>query len=205
MLKIKQKKRRLGDTPELSFLSEETIHLPRIVAVPGEVETEYTPSLQGPAGAGDVPPLKSESKREGEPLEGVELQGPEGLASWSRLCESGQRALHSHPQVVKLSVGGVRFSTSLSTLTSRPGMLSAMFSGRYSPSRDEEGYYFIDRCVQLDCQATSQTNSMQRRNSLSIRLKLPPGWLCTSSRRLTNTPGADGRVPVRINGRKGDI
>jgi len=49
-------------------------------------------------------------------------------------------------QIIKLNVGGSKFTTSLSTLRNIPGnMLSAMFSGKFKVLSDEEGYYFIDR------------------------------------------------------------
>jgi hypothetical protein len=44
---------------------------------------------------------------------------------------------------VKLNVGGKKFYTSKSTITSQDTMLSAMFSERWN--RDKDGYVFIDR------------------------------------------------------------
>ena len=50
------------------------------------------------------------------------------------------------PKIVRLSVGGVQFTTSLDTLLSqKDSMLAAMFSGRHNVEKDEEGRYFIDR------------------------------------------------------------
>ena len=50
------------------------------------------------------------------------------------------------PKIVRLSVGGVHFETSLETLCSDPNsMLAAMFSGRHNVMKDEDGRYFIDR------------------------------------------------------------
>ena len=47
---------------------------------------------------------------------------------------------------LKLDVGGHKFTTSCTTLTSQPdSMLAAMFSGRHTLVKDEEGAYFIDR------------------------------------------------------------
>eukprot|EP01032_Pedospumella_encystans_P010209 gene10209-11949_t len=47
---------------------------------------------------------------------------------------------------VKLDVGGVKFTTSLTTLRRFPDtMLGAMFSGRHALPVDEDGYHFIDR------------------------------------------------------------
>lgn len=48
-------------------------------------------------------------------------------------------------QIVKLDVGGHCYTTSTSTLTSQPGMLQAMFSGRYDVKKTSEGRVFIDR------------------------------------------------------------
>lgn len=47
---------------------------------------------------------------------------------------------------IKLDVGGKIFCTSIATLTSQPNsMLSAMFSGRFSLAKDEDGCFFLDR------------------------------------------------------------
>ena len=47
---------------------------------------------------------------------------------------------------LKLDVGGHKFTTSRTTLTSQPdSMLAAMFSGRHKLIQDEKGAYFIDR------------------------------------------------------------
>ena len=51
------------------------------------------------------------------------------------------------PKIVRLSVGGVHFETSIATLTrgEPDSMLAAMFSGRHNVTKDEDGRYFIDR------------------------------------------------------------
>ena len=50
------------------------------------------------------------------------------------------------PKIMRLSVGGVHFETSLETLKKDPNsMLAAMFSGRHNVQKDEDGRYFIDR------------------------------------------------------------
>jgi hypothetical protein len=47
---------------------------------------------------------------------------------------------------IKIDIGGVRYTTSSSTLCRFPeSMLGAMFSGRHTLSQDVEGFYFIDR------------------------------------------------------------
>lgn len=47
---------------------------------------------------------------------------------------------------IKLDVGGYKFSTTLTTLTSDPdSMLAAMFSGRFPVEKNEDGCVFIDR------------------------------------------------------------
>ncbi|KAJ1389975.1 BTB/POZ protein, partial [Ochromonadaceae sp. CCMP2298] len=48
--------------------------------------------------------------------------------------------------VVKLDVGGVRYTTTLTTLRRFPdSMIGCMFSGRHALSKGEDGYFFIDR------------------------------------------------------------
>lgn len=50
------------------------------------------------------------------------------------------------PKIIRLSVGGCHYTTSLETLLSDPdSMLAAMFSGYHNVKSDEEGRYFIDR------------------------------------------------------------
>ncbi len=53
--------------------------------------------------------------------------------------------LRTSVNVVELDVGGARFKTSISTLTSTESMLSAMFSGRFELHRQADGSVFIDR------------------------------------------------------------
>lgn len=56
---------------------------------------------------------------------------------------------HSHlkfPEVICLNVGGMYFTTRLSTLRRyEDTMLAAMFSGRHYIPHDSEGRFFIDR------------------------------------------------------------
>ena len=48
--------------------------------------------------------------------------------------------------IIKICVGGEKFTTSLTTLTRFPDtMIGAMFSGRHALVLDDEGYHFIDR------------------------------------------------------------
>jgi len=51
---------------------------------------------------------------------------------------------------VKLDVGGVKFSTTTTTLCAYPqSMLAAMFSGRHDLHPDDDGYVFLDRDGEL--------------------------------------------------------
>eukprot|EP01113_Clastostelium_recurvatum_P004909 TRINITY_DN1217_c0_g1_i1.p1 TRINITY_DN1217_c0_g1~~TRINITY_DN1217_c0_g1_i1.p1 ORF type:complete len:397 (+),score=101.16 TRINITY_DN1217_c0_g1_i1:152-1192(+) len=51
---------------------------------------------------------------------------------------------------LRLDVGGYKFSTTITTLTSSPdSMLAAMFSGRFMLEKTDEGCVFIDRDGQL--------------------------------------------------------
>ncbi|KAJ1427785.1 BTB/POZ protein [Ochromonadaceae sp. CCMP2298] len=47
--------------------------------------------------------------------------------------------------MLKLNVGGTKFTTTYSTISNVEGMLLAMFSGRHRLTPDAEGYHFIDR------------------------------------------------------------
>ncbi|KAJ1425678.1 BTB/POZ protein [Ochromonadaceae sp. CCMP2298] len=47
---------------------------------------------------------------------------------------------------IELDVGGVKYTTSLTTLTRFPdSMIGCMFSGRHALQVEEDGYFFIDR------------------------------------------------------------
>jgi hypothetical protein len=55
-------------------------------------------------------------------------------------------SLQPFPKVVRLSVGGALFETSIDTLCRDPNsMLAVMFSGRHTTTKDDDGRYFIDR------------------------------------------------------------
>ena len=78
-------------------------------------------------------------------LEAVQKQISEEQATWQ-----AERERISHTQKfqarVKVDVGGLKITTSRSTLQAVPGsMLDAYFSGRHTNETDEEGYHFIDR------------------------------------------------------------
>ena len=48
--------------------------------------------------------------------------------------------------IVKLNVGGTYYTTTRTTLTQYPeSMLGSMFNGSFPETKDENGYYFIDR------------------------------------------------------------
>eukprot|EP01032_Pedospumella_encystans_P014702 gene14702-16865_t len=54
--------------------------------------------------------------------------------------------IKSFESKIKLDVGGVKFTTSLTTLRRFPDtMIGAMFSGRHTMHLDEDGHYFLDR------------------------------------------------------------
>ncbi|PNW73939.1 hypothetical protein CHLRE_13g579017v5 [Chlamydomonas reinhardtii] len=68
-------------------------------------------------------------------------------------CQQLEEARRQLDEEVTLNVGGLRFTTSLSTLRNAPNacLFNAMFSprasrsGRHKLSKDEAGCYFIDR------------------------------------------------------------
>jgi hypothetical protein len=67
-------------------------------------------------------------------------------ARWEQEKERMNKAFAISEGKVKLNVGGTKYETSVSTLTSVPDtFFSAMFSGRFENKKDEEGYIFIDR------------------------------------------------------------
>jgi hypothetical protein len=59
--------------------------------------------------------------------------------------EEMSKVQHFEP-IVKLDVGGVRVTTSLTTLRRFPDtMIGCMFSGRHALPKGKDGYFFIDR------------------------------------------------------------
>lgn len=59
---------------------------------------------------------------------------------------NGDQQFKKLSNIIKINVGGKRFTTTLTTLISKKdSMLAAMFSGRFDIEKDEEGYFFIDR------------------------------------------------------------
>lgn len=62
------------------------------------------------------------------------------------LYERAKEILEIQDKKVPLNVGGKKFATTLHTLTKYPdSMLTALFLGNFSKSKDEDGHYFIDR------------------------------------------------------------
>ena len=54
-------------------------------------------------------------------------------------------AHHREASVLKLSIGGTRFTTSRSTLVPASGFFSVLLSGRFPPVLDDAGAAFVDR------------------------------------------------------------
>jgi len=74
------------------------------------------------------------------------------LATAKKECEDweAEKAMVADIQkfkpVVKVNVGGTKFTTSLTTLCRFPDtMIGAMYSGRHELVQDDEGFHFIDR------------------------------------------------------------
>ncbi|ELR13903.1 K+ channel tetramerization subfamily protein [Acanthamoeba castellanii str. Neff] len=85
--------------------------------------------------------LHQSVEQRGKDLAALELQAHHKFAEELRL-RAGSR--------VKLDVGGVHFTTSLTTLMTEPdSMLAAMFSGRHELEKDDDGRVFIDRDGEL--------------------------------------------------------
>ena len=68
-------------------------------------------------------------------MAGVDNKRPRALLNESQ--QSSSR--------IELDVGGSRYATTIATLSSCPGMLSAMFSPRHSVVVESDGSVFIDR------------------------------------------------------------
>ena len=78
-------------------------------------------------------------------LKAVQTQIAEERGAWEAEYERISHTQQFNPRI-KVDVGGVKFTTSKSTLRAVPeSMLDAYFSGRHTNETDEEGYHFIDR------------------------------------------------------------
>ena len=78
-------------------------------------------------------------------LKAVQAQIAKEKDAWKAECECVSQTQRFNPRV-KVDVGGVKFTTSQTTLRAVPGsMLDAYFSGRHTNETDEDGYHFIDR------------------------------------------------------------
>ncbi|KAJ1443396.1 BTB/POZ protein [Ochromonadaceae sp. CCMP2298] len=86
-----------------------------------------------------------EAKKEAD----IILMGAAGAAEEKQQWEAEKAALagvQHFESVLNLNVGGVRYTTSLTTLRRFPdSMIGCMFSGRHALSKGEDGYFFIDR------------------------------------------------------------
>lgn len=92
---------------------------------------------------------KEDEKKEKEEKKG-RLRGllEKGRASSAPVCRAPTEIWKNgdFPEIVRLNVGGVEYTTLLTTLQSdKSSMLAAMFSGRHRILTDEQGRYFIDR------------------------------------------------------------
>lgn len=104
--------------------------------------------------------LEDKSKKLQALHQSVEQRGKD-LAALELQVQGTEAALVAHDKFaeelrlragsrVKLDVGGVHFTTSLTTLMTEPdSMLAAMFSGRHELEKDDDGRVFIDRDGEL--------------------------------------------------------
>jgi len=93
--------------------------------------------------AAQTPTMEIESLPQKSPE--LTLNDELSLSPKDSLREAVNVQLTSSRQL-RLDVGGYKFSTTLTTLTSDPNsMLAAMFSGRFPVEKNEEGCVFIDR------------------------------------------------------------
>ncbi|KAG2443512.1 hypothetical protein HXX76_001865 [Chlamydomonas incerta] len=90
--------------------------------------------------------LVAATEAERQQLEEARRQLDEERHAWELERQRMHTILNDAEQVT-LNVGGLRFTTSLSTLRNAPSpcLFNAMFSGRHKLTKDEAGCYFIDR------------------------------------------------------------
>ncbi|KAG7516357.1 BTB/POZ domain-containing protein KCTD7 [Solea senegalensis] len=127
------------------FIQERrTLPLPRVMVVFSGTGSSEKPSdaMSGSDSAEDEfrKPAAASPK-----LSGRGRSSSGGSSKALRSALSGQEE-QEFPEVISLNVGGMYFTTRLSTLRRYDDtMLAAMFSGRHYIPRDAEGRYFIDR------------------------------------------------------------
>ena len=94
--------------------------------------------------------LREETERQHKEIEEkklkVETDMQTGRQQWEDEKKSMEHIQKFQSSLVKLNVGGHKYTTSLTTLRTQPdSMLAIMFSGRHQLATDEDGAYFIDR------------------------------------------------------------
>lgn len=96
--------------------------------------------------ANNLAALRKGVEQRQQDLERLELQVQQVEATLAEKEKFAQELRVRAGTRVKLDVGGVFFTTSVTTLLSHPeSMLAAMFSGRHELETDDEGRVFIDR------------------------------------------------------------
>ncbi|XP_062522009.1 uncharacterized protein LOC134196804 [Corticium candelabrum] len=94
--------------------------------------------------------LREETERQHKEIDEKKQKVEAGLQTERQQWEDEKKAMEHiqkfQSSLVKLNVGGHKFTTTLTTLKSQPdSMLAVMFSGRHQLATDEDGAYFIDR------------------------------------------------------------
>jgi len=101
------------------------------------------------AGAADAKERADSIRKEADSIFAEAVEERESLEAEKQQWEAEKAALagvQHFESVVKLDVGGVRYTTSLTTLRRFPdSMIGCMFSGRHALPKGEDGYFFIDR------------------------------------------------------------
>jgi hypothetical protein len=69
---------------------------------------------------------------------------PSTIFSASANLTADASVLDTPPNIITLDVGGRKFKTRVSTLTSTSRFFSAFFSGRWSSALQSDGSYFVD-------------------------------------------------------------
>jgi len=101
------------------------------------------------AGAADAKERADSIRKEADSIFAEAVEERESLEAEKQQWEAEKAALagvQHFESVVNLNVGGMRYTTSLTTLRRFPdSMIGCMFSGRHTLPQGEDGYFFIDR------------------------------------------------------------